>query len=324
MLPLLALALALAADPAAPATAPAPARHQIAVLRLEASGVPPELAESATALVPTEVRRFRPESRVLSSEDVRALLTHQKDRLMLGCGGDAACLVELGGALGADELVAGRLGRLGETWVVELRRVEVAQARSLGSATRTVRRADAIASAVVALVAELFGAPPAPGHAAGAAGAATAQAGQPAGSAAPPPGSVRLAFPAAAPDGARLPSPELTAEELELRPIRYAGTNHRAVYGLARQLLGDAGLPIEREWTDDDARLRLRSHWFALERGRRLRLRVLVDGRVGLDLDRERCGPDGCEEAPDLSRRELGLARQVQEALRGPVEASRY
>lgn len=328
MLPLLALALALAADPAAaPASAPAPARHQIAVLRLEASGVPPELAESATALVPTEVRRFRPESRILSSEDVRALLTHQKDRLMLGCGGDAVCLKELGGALGADELVAGRLGRLGETWVVELRRVEVAQARSLGSATRTVRRADAIASAVVALVAELFGAPPAPGHAAGpgaAAGAETAQAGQPAGSPAPPPGSVRLAFPAAAPDDARLPAPEPTGEELELRPIRYAGTNHRAVYGLVRQHLGDAGLPIEREWTDDDARLRLRSHWFALERGRRLRLRVLVDGRVGLDLDRERCGPDGCEEAPDLSRRELGLARQVQEALRGPVEASRY
>jgi hypothetical protein len=49
-----------------------------------------------------------------------------------------------------------------------------------------------------------------------------------------------------------------------------------------------------------------------------------VDGHVGVDLDRERCGPDGCEEAPDLSGRELELARQLHAALRGPVEASRY
>ena len=321
-LSLLALTLALAAPPAAvpPAASPGkPAPSKIAVLRLEAAGVAPELAESATALVPTEVRRLRPESRVFSSEDVRALLTHQKDRLMLGCGADAACMAELGGALGADEIVTGRLGRLGETWVVELRRVDVAQARSLGSATRTVRRPEAIASAVVALVAELFGGPSTrPGGAATLAG----EPGSSAGGAAPP-GTIRLAFPPAEPGDERLPKPDLVREELALRPIRYAGSNHRAVYGLVRQRLADAGLPLEREWTDDDARLRLRSQWFALERGRRLRVEVLVDGHVGVDLDRERCGPDGCEEASDLSRRELDLAREILGALRGPVEDAR-
>lgn len=323
MLPLLALALALAAGPEAD-------EHEIAVLRLEASGVAPELAETATSLVPTEVRRLRPASRVLSSEDVRALLTHQKDRLMLGCGADAACMAELGGALGADEIVAGRLGRLGETYVVELRRVEVAQARSLGSATRTVRRADAIASAVVALVGELFGAPSGgPGRTPGGAGPAPGPAAAGPGDGAPAPaalpgGAVRLAFPPAAPGDERLPRPDLVAEELELRPIRYAGANHRAVYDLVRRMLLDAGLPFEREWIDDDARLRLRSHWFAVERGRRIRVRLLVEGRVVLDLDRERCGPDGCEEADDLSRRELELARGLHAALRGPVEAARH
>ncbi|HET8733734.1 MAG TPA: hypothetical protein VFM45_08185, partial [Anaeromyxobacteraceae bacterium] len=295
MLTPLALALALAA-------APEPATHKIAVLRLEASGVAPELAESATALVPTEVRRLRPQSRVFSSEDVRALLTHQKDRLVLGCGSDAACMAELGGALGADEIVAGRLGRLGETFVVELRRVEVAQARSLGSATRTVRRPDAIASAVVALVGELFGGPgaagpgavagvPVAGQGGGRAGAAQdgqagagggGRPGPDAGPAALPAGAVRLAFPPGRPGDERLPAPALTAEELELRPIRYGGSNHRAVYDLVRRLLADAGLPIEREWTDDDARLRLRSQWFAVERSRRVQLRVVVDGHVSL------------------------------------------
>jgi hypothetical protein len=310
VLPLLVLALALGA-------APEPARHQIAVLKLEASGVPAELAESASALVPTEVRRLRPQSRVFSSEDVRALLTHQKDRIVLGCGVDAACMAELGGALGADEIVAGRLGRLGETYVLEVRRVDVAGARSLGSATRTVRRADALAAAVVALVGEVFGAVVGPADATAAGPGAPGQL-------APPPGAVRLAFPPSPPGDARLASPSLVSDELELRPIRYAGSNHRAVYDLVRRLLVDGGLPLEREWTEDDARLRLRSDWFAIERGRRLRVRVLVDGHVGVDLDRERCGPDGCEEAPDLSGRELELARQLHAALRGPVEASRY
>jgi hypothetical protein len=333
-LPLCALALALAAEPeAAPAGAAAQATEavqakaaapaaapKIAVLRLDASGVPPELAESASALLPTEVRRHRPKSRIFSSEDVRALLTHQKERVMLGCGADAACMAELGGALGADEIVAGRLGRLGETYVLELRRVDVAQARSLGSATRTVRRADALASAAVALVAELFGAGPGPAGVAGGPSGAGGQPGQPG----PPPGVVRLAFPPAAPGDERLPRPSLVKEELELRPIRYDGSNHRAVYDLVRRQLTESGLPLEREWTDDDARLRLRSQWFAVERGRRVRVEVLVDGHVGLDLDRERCGPDGCEETTELSRRELELAREIHASLRGPVEAARF
>jgi hypothetical protein len=322
-LPILALALALGAGPDAP-------QHKIAILRLEASGVPAELAESASALIPTEVRRLRPESRVFSSEDVRALLTHQKDRMVLGCGVDAACMAELGGALGADEIVAGRLGRLGETYVLELRRVEVVKAVSLGSATRTVRRADALASAVVALLGEIFGAPGAgpPGAAgaqvAGGVGTPSGGKGTPVGGdRGPAPGAVRLAFPPGSPGDARLPSASLVREELELRPIRYTGANHRAVYDLVRRLLVEGGLPLEREWTEDDARLRLRSHWFAVERGRRLCVRVLVDGHVNVELDRERCGPDGCEEAPDLSERELTLGRQLQAGLRGPVEAWR-
>jgi hypothetical protein len=43
-----------------------------------------------------------------------------------------------------------------------------------------------------------------------------------------------------------------------------------------------------------------------------------------VDVDRERCGADGCEEASDHSRREAELARQLVAGLRGPVEASRY
>jgi hypothetical protein len=299
----LALALALAAEPAA--------GPKIAVLRLEGSGVPAETVESAASLVPTEVRKARPGAQVISHEDVRALLSHQKERVVLGCGTDAACMVELGGALGADEIVAGRLGRLGDTFVLEMRRVDVPRAVSLGSATRTVKRADAIVGAVVSATAELFGA----------AGAAPPEA---TAEALPAPAAPRLSFAASRPDDESLPRPELVAEELEFHAIRYPGTRHRAVYDLVRRILVDAKLPIDSEKTDDPASLRLRSKWMAIERGRRLRVRVRVDGHVGLDVDRERCDAMGCAETADVSRGELQLGREIHAALRGPVERGAF
>ncbi len=153
------LALLIAAALAAPTPAPSLPQLKIATLQLEAAGVPEGMAASATVLVPTEVRLARPDAQLISSEDVRSLLSHQKNRLVLGCGADAACLADLGGALGVDEIVAGRLGRLGETWVLELRRLDVKQARNLASATRAVTSADALVGAVRSAAWELYAGP---------------------------------------------------------------------------------------------------------------------------------------------------------------------
>ena len=157
---LLAAALSTSPEPA-PAAPPRPGLT-IATLQLEAAGVPEGMASSATVLVPTEVRRARPDARVISSEDVRSLLSHQKNRLVLGCGADAACLADLGGVLGVDEIVAGRLGRLGETWVLELRRLDVKQARNLASVTRAVGSPEALVGAVRSAAGELYATPPLP------------------------------------------------------------------------------------------------------------------------------------------------------------------
>jgi len=302
--------MASAALLAALALAAAPEPFRIAALQLEGSGVPPEMVETATILVPTELRRSRPDAQVMSSEDVRSLLALQKSRVVLGaCGSDQACLLDLGSALGADEIVAGRLGRLGETFVLELRRLDVKKARNLASTTRAVRSADGLVEAVRSAAAELYSAAPAPAPAS-APSAAPAEG-------APPP-KVRVA--AAEPGDATLPKPSLSSGELEFHPIRYRGTRHRAVYDLARRVLADAQIPIGQERVGDDSSLRLRSEWVSIERGRRLRFRVRVDGAVGFDVDRERCDERGCAEASDASKGERQLAADLYGQMRVQVE----
>jgi hypothetical protein len=303
------LALLLAASLAAPAP---PLR--IATLALDAAGVPEGMAASATVLVPTEVRRARPDAQVISSEDVRSLLTHQKNRLVLGCEADAACLADLGGVLGVDEIVAGRLGQLGQTWVLELRRLDVKRARNLASATRAVGSAEALVGAVRSAAAELYAAPPPPPGAAAGAGPAWGTPVASAGAAQPP---VRL------PDDPSLPGPSLVKGELDLVPLGYPGTRHRSVYELVKRVIVEGGFPLEKERLGDDDALSLRTAWTSIERGRRLRFRVRVDGQVALDLDRERCDPTGCRETDGLSEGERRLATDVYAVIRGQLSQVR-
>jgi hypothetical protein len=61
-----------------------------------------------------------------------------------------------------------------------------------------------------------------------------------------------------------------------------------------------------------------------IEQGRRLRFRIRIDGRVNLDVDRERCDERGCDETWDLSQGELKLATDAYAVLRGPVEKGSY
>lgn len=291
---------------------------KIVTLQLEGAGAPAAAVESASLLVPTEIRRARPDAQVTSSEDVRALLTLQKNRAVLGaCGPDAGCLGDVGGALGADEVVGGRLGLLGGTWVLELRRVDVRGSRNLASATRAVRSAEALVDAVRSAAAELYGASPAAPAGAPAAGEGDGTAGAVA--------PILPAVRSARPDDEALPRPRLAEdEELDFVPIRYRGTRHRAVYELVRRLLAEARVPVDVERLGDDGDLRLRSAWLAIERGRRLRFRVQVDGRVLLDVDREACRDTGCAETDTVSDGERKLATDLYALIRGPVEKGAF
>jgi hypothetical protein len=201
--------------------------------------------------------------------------------------------------------------------VLELRRLDVKQARNLASVTRAVGSAEALVGAVRSAAGELYAAPTGGtpglvGSASGSAGVAAGPASSGAASGGGPP-AVRL------PDDTSLPEPSLVKGELDLVPLDYRGTRHRAAYELAKKVIVEAGFPVEKERLDDDAALSLRTEWSSIEHGRRVRFRAKVDGRVALDLDRERCDPTGCRDTDSMSRGEWKLAADAYAAIRGQL-----
>jgi hypothetical protein len=57
---------------------------------------------------------------VIASEDIRRQLDLEGQKQTLGCSEDASCLAEIANALGARLVVYGKLGKLGEIWILTL------------------------------------------------------------------------------------------------------------------------------------------------------------------------------------------------------------
>jgi TolB-like protein len=130
----------LGARPAA-----AESKRKIAVLELTARGLSDDLAKSITDLVAREVDRSGLFT-TISTDDVRAMLQHEENKMMLGCN-DEACLAEIGGALGVELLLSGSVGKIGETFVVSLKLIDVRRAAVVSREERTVQgKADDLVS----------------------------------------------------------------------------------------------------------------------------------------------------------------------------------
>jgi hypothetical protein len=142
--------LALALVAAAPSS-------KIAVLDLESQGVPQTLVGTLSLLVPSEVRQANPGVPVITTSEIRALIGFERQKQLVGCKDDSSCIAELGGALGASELVSGSLGKVGGTYVLQLQRVDVARSKALASVVDTVKGEDeALIQAVRAGIRRLY------------------------------------------------------------------------------------------------------------------------------------------------------------------------
>jgi TolB-like protein len=141
------LALALAAPP------------KLAVLPLShGEGVPDTTTTALTESLASEVRRTSGAD-VVTRREIESVLSLEMQKQMLGCQTDA-CMTELGGALGVDQLVTGDVARLGESWLVHLKVVKPARAQVVAQSDRRIRggTVDDVLDVLPAMVAELFGA----------------------------------------------------------------------------------------------------------------------------------------------------------------------
>jgi hypothetical protein len=127
---------------ARPTVAVAKATRQVKVALLPLSplgGVSKETAQLLGDALAGELRK-RPGVSVLTQADVGALLGVERTRQMLGCT-DSGCIAELGGALGADRVVHGSIGRVGESLVVNLSALDPRRGTAAASVSERLRGA---------------------------------------------------------------------------------------------------------------------------------------------------------------------------------------
>ena len=100
------------------------AEKKVAVMDLSAkAGVDAVKAATLTDILCAAIKDIG-EYKVISREDIRAMLMHVQDQQLLGCD-DTRCLAEIGGALGVPLLVFGNIGMLGDTYVINLKLIDI-------------------------------------------------------------------------------------------------------------------------------------------------------------------------------------------------------
>ncbi len=99
----------------------------LAVLDLTGTGVTNQTAANLTQVLSTELKRIDGTS-VVSRADILAMMQLQEQKMLAGCD-DASCLAEIGGALGVEQLVAGNVGKVGDTFIIALRLINVKTVR---------------------------------------------------------------------------------------------------------------------------------------------------------------------------------------------------
>ncbi len=121
----------------------AEARPKLAILDFAANGASKELASAAGGLAANELDRMAV-FQVVTADAIRTMLAFEKQRQMLGCA-EAGCMAEIGGALGVDWLVSGKVTKLGasagmpETFSLDLTLTNVRKAQREGSVIETAR-----------------------------------------------------------------------------------------------------------------------------------------------------------------------------------------
>jgi len=114
----------------------APGGQRLAVLDLKPLGAPADLAHTLTGVIAEEAGKI-PGITAMSQAEIGAMLGLERQKQMLGCG-DESCLAEIGGALGAKQVISGSLGLVGSSYVLQLELVDTAHAKVLDRESKTV------------------------------------------------------------------------------------------------------------------------------------------------------------------------------------------
>jgi hypothetical protein len=134
---------------------------KVAVLDLATHGIDEATAKALSEVLSVEISA-RPGIQVITAADAAAILGFERQRLILGCESDTACITELAGALGADKIVSGSVSQIEEVFLLNLRLINVRKGLAEGRVYERVEKKSALIDAVRAGAQRLFESGPAP------------------------------------------------------------------------------------------------------------------------------------------------------------------
>lgn len=111
---------------------------RIAVYDFELAGVEPNVGAVVTDSVLAEMRKLQRVS-AIGMDEIRDMLSHEANKQFMGCEENEACLAEIAGALGVDELVSGSLSKVEGSHVMVIRRIDQNRAKVVGTVDKRLK-----------------------------------------------------------------------------------------------------------------------------------------------------------------------------------------
>jgi hypothetical protein len=164
LVPLLSWLGALAAVPAGAEPAVPGERVSIAVMEfVSKGGLDAGRMDALTDMLSNSMRQVG-DLKVVGKSDIGAVLSLEENKRLLGCDNDS-CMAELGGALGVTYLVSGNLSLFGQTYLLNLKLLDVRKVEIVRGVSRSITGSeDALVAALPDAARELVQGLVAPGE----------------------------------------------------------------------------------------------------------------------------------------------------------------
>jgi hypothetical protein len=131
-------------------------KRAVLVLDVHPSGVPEAEAALLGSRVAEEVAR-RPGLSVMTQADLRAVLSHDQTRVVLGCDSDTSCMAAVAEATSAELVLTSSLGKVGGSFVLACSLLDVKKSLVVGRVSETGESSGALMLAVPEVIGRLFG-----------------------------------------------------------------------------------------------------------------------------------------------------------------------
>jgi TolB-like protein len=104
--------------------------HSLLQMRLSANNVQQETVNTIESAITVELGKHE-SLKVVAGSELQRMLELEGQKVAAGCDDDSSCLSEIAGALGADYVVAGQLGKLDVRWVLTLTLIDGASQEAI-------------------------------------------------------------------------------------------------------------------------------------------------------------------------------------------------